>query len=168
MKKIGLFYGTSTAKTAAVAEKIREAFGDTPIDMIPVEKAWRSHFESYDNLIVGSSTWFDGELPAYWDELIPEIETMHLQNKKMAIFGLGDQMNYPDNFADGIGLLADAFQKAGALAVGYTSPEGYRFNRSLALRDGHFIGLVLDFENQSSENESRIRKWVEQLKTEFS
>ena len=65
-------------------------------------------------MIVGASTWFDGELPTYWDELVPELESLDLKGKKVAIFGLGDQKNYPDNFVDGMGILADAFQKAGA------------------------------------------------------
>lgn len=48
-------------------------------------------------MIVGASTWFDGELPTYWDELVPELESLDLKGKKVAIFGLGDQKNYPDN-----------------------------------------------------------------------
>ena len=33
MKKIGLFYGSSTAKTAAVAQKLKEAFHDVQVDI---------------------------------------------------------------------------------------------------------------------------------------
>ena len=28
-----------------------------------IEKAWQNDFQAYDKLIVGASTWFDGELP---------------------------------------------------------------------------------------------------------
>jgi len=158
MKKIGLFYGTSTTKTANIAKKIQEFFGESEVEIVPIEDAWQNEFQSYDYLIVGTSTWFDGELPTYWDELIPELTTLELQNKKVAIFGLGDQVNYPDNFVDGIGLLAEAFEAAGAKLVGLTSPDGYTFNQSHALKDGKFQGLALDIENQSdqTEKESRI------------
>lgn len=96
--KTGLFYGTGTEKTTFVANKIRKAFGEDQIDIIPIESAWKRDFEAYDHIIAGTSTWFDGELPTYWDEIIPELVTLDLKNKKVAIFGLGDQTNYPDNF----------------------------------------------------------------------
>lgn len=168
MKKIGLFYGTSTTKTAAIAQKIQEAFGQTDLDIVPIESAWKEEFLTYNYLIVGTSTWFDGELPTYWDEVMPELTALELQDKKVAIFGLGDQVNYPDNFVDGIGVLAEAFETAGAKLVGLTSPEGYTFNQSHALKDGKLQGLALDIENQSDQTEKRIKDWVEQLKTEFS
>lgn len=166
MKKIGLFYKTSTDKTALVAKKIQKEFGDN-VEIIPVENAWQKEFESYDNIIIGSSTWFDGELPTYWDELIPELRTLKLKNKKVAIFGLGDQMNYPDNFADGIGILAEALETAGATLIGFTSPDDYTFNQSKALKNNKLLGLVIDFENQSDKTEKRIKEWSKLLKKEF-
>ena len=168
MKKIGLFYGTSTAKTATIAKKVKAAFGDAKIDVIPVEDAWEKDFEEFDNIIVGVSTWFDGELPNYWDEVKPELESLDMKGKKIAIFGLGDQKKYPENFIDGIGLLAETFESTGAKIVGQTSTEGYEFERSRALRDGKFLGLAIDFENQQSKTDERVKKWVEQLKKEFN
>ena len=52
---------------------------------------------------------------------------MKLKGKKVAIFGLGDQIRYPENFADGIGLLAEVFEGDEATLVGFTSSEGYTF-----------------------------------------
>jgi len=167
MKKIGLFYGTSTRKTASVAKKIAEAFGEDKIDLVPIEKAWQKEFEQYDNLIVGSSTWFDGELPDYWDEMLPQLETMKMKGKKVAIFGLGNQVEYPDNFVDGIGILADVFESAGAQLVGFIPNEGYKFNRSRALRGNQFAGLVLDLENEPDKTDQRVQDWVKMLQKEF-
>lgn len=48
MKKIGLFYGTATAKTAAVAKKIKEAFGEDIVDIIPVEQSEEKEFNAND------------------------------------------------------------------------------------------------------------------------
>jgi flavodoxin I len=167
MKKIGLFYGTSTTKTAAIAKKIKEAFGNTEVDLVAVEDASEKEFESYDNIIVGVSTWFDGELPSYWDEVKPELESLNLKGKKVAVFGLGDQVKYPENFIDGVGILAEIFESAGAKVVGFTSTEGYKFESSQALRDGKFVGLAIDKENQSKLTDERVKNWVEQLKKEF-
>ena len=147
--------------------KIRKAFGEDQIDIIPVESAWKRDFEAYDHIIAGTSTWFDGELPTYWDEIIPELVTLDLKNKKVAIFGLGDQTNYPDNFADGVGILADAFTSCGATLVGETSSDDYFFNASKALKNGKLLGLVLDLENQPDQTDKRIERWVKQLKEAF-
>ena len=100
MKKIGLFYATKADKTTWVAEKIQKEFGKDKIEVVPIEQAWQNDFAAYDCFIVGASTWFDGELPTYWDELLPELRTLDLKGKKVAIFGLGDQIRYPENFAD--------------------------------------------------------------------
>ena len=168
MKKIGLFCGTSTQKTATVAKKIQEAYGEGMIEIVSIEEAWQKDFESYDFIIAGLATWFDGELPTYWDEIIPELLTLNLKDKKVAIFGLGDQVKYPDNFVDGIGILAEAFITTGASIVGLTSSEGYHFNKSQAVIGGHFAGLALDIENQRDKTDQRIKDWVEGLKREFN
>ena len=89
MKKIGLFYATKAERTSWVAEKIQKEFGEDKIEVVPIEQAWQNDFAAYDCFIVGASTWFDGELPTYWDELLPELRTMKLKGKKVAIFGLG-------------------------------------------------------------------------------
>ena len=47
--KTGLFYGTGTEKTTFVANKIRKAFGEDQIDIIPIESAWKRDFEAYDH-----------------------------------------------------------------------------------------------------------------------
>ena len=93
--------------------------------------------------------------------------TGHFKNKKVAIFGLGDQTNYPDNFADGVGILADAFTSCGATLVGETSSDDYFFNASKALKNGKLLGLVLDLENQPDQTDKRIERWVKQLKEAF-
>lgn len=87
MKKIGLFYGGTTAKTAVVALKIQEAFAENEVILIPIEGATRKEFESFDNIIAGTSTWFDGELPTYWDEFMPEIESIDMTARKSPYSG---------------------------------------------------------------------------------
>jgi len=166
--KIGLIYSFNTIKTSKNAEKIKKAFGkDFDIEMVNVEEIDEKAFLSFDNMLLGVPTWFDGELPNYWDEFMPAIEQLKLKGKKVALFGLGDQVGYPENFVDAIGLLAIALEERGAKVIGLTSPEGYSFERSVALRDGKFLGLPLDIENQAALTDERIKAWVEQLKKEF-
>ncbi|MGZ2370537.1 flavodoxin [Ancylomarina sp. YFZ004] len=168
MTKIGLIYSFNTIKTSKNAEKVKKAFGkDFDIEMVNVEEIDEESFLSHKNMVLGVPTWFDGELPNYWDEFMPAIEQLKLKGKKVALFGLGDQVGYSENFVDGIGLLGKALEERGAKVIGLTSPEGYTFERSEALRDGKFLGLALDIENQAALTDERIKAWVEQLKTEF-
>lgn len=167
MKKIGLFYSFNTKKTSKIAEHIREKFTDVEMDLVNVETVTAEQFLSYDNFICGVPTWFDGELPNYWDEFVPDIEDMDLNGKTIALYGLGDQKGYSENFLDGVGILGDIFESRGARLVGFTSVEGYTFEKSRALRGDKFMGLAIDYENQGSMNPERISKWIEQLRTEF-
>ena len=162
MKKIALIYAANSDKTALVAKKIQKELGDA-VEVVSVENAWQTDFEAYDYLIVGASTWFDGELPTYWDELLPELRTLQLKGKKVAIFGLGDQAKYPDNFVDGMGILADVFEEDGATLVGFTSTEGYKFNKSRALRGNQWCGLVIDLDNQAELTDKRVREWCKEI-----
>jgi flavodoxin I len=167
MKKTGLFYSFNTHKTAKVAELIQEELKDSPLDTINAETITEGEFLKYDNLILGVPTWFDGELPNYWDEFVPALEELDLKNKKIAIYGLGDQIGYPENFLDAVGIMAHILESRGATIVGFTSPEGYKFENSKALKNGQFVGLGIDFENQAKLNKTRVKNWIEQLKQEF-
>jgi flavodoxin I len=168
MKKIGLFYSFNTNKTSKVAERILEELKGSDVEAVNAETVTEADFLKYNNLILGVPTWFDGELPNYWDEFVPALEDMDLKNKKIALYGLGDQVEYPENFIDAVGIMAALLESRGAKIVGHTSTEGYTFEKSVALKDGKFLGLAIDFENQAAKNKERVKKWVEQLKTEFS
>ena len=113
MKKIGVFYSFGSNKTAKVAEKIIEKFGKDTVDAVDVNQAWEKEFSAYDKLVFGVPTWFDGELPSYWDELVPMLEDMSFKGKKVAIFGNGNQKDYSENFGDAVGAMADIMKLAG-------------------------------------------------------
>jgi len=167
MKKVGVFFSFSSNKTARLGDKIIESFGIDNVEKVNAENITVEEFLNYSNYIVGVPTWFDGELPMYWDELVPAIKDMDLSGKKFAIYGLGDQKGYPENFNDGVGLFAELVISQGAQVVGYTSIEGYNFENSRAVKEGLFCGLCLDQENQAKMSEKRINDWVEQIKKEF-
>jgi flavodoxin I len=166
MKNTAIIYSFNSLKTKKVAEKITEEFGDNHPVSLNAETISGDTFLSYDRLILGVPTWFDGELPNYWDEFVPELEDLNLEGKDFAIFGLGDQKGYPENFADGIGLMVSILEKRGARIVGFTPCEGYYFESSKALRDNKFLGLVIDQENQARLTSARIKEWVNNLKKE--
>jgi flavodoxin I len=167
MSKTAIIYSYNTQKSKKVAEKILAAFGETEIESINAEELSKEDFVKYDNFILSSPTWFDGELPNYWDEFIPDLEEMDLSKKTFALFGLGDQKGYPENYCDAVGILAEIIESCGGKLIGQTSIEGYNYESSKAQRGDHFIGLLLDQENQARLTNGRVSQWVEQLKKEL-
>ncbi len=162
--KTAIVYSHRAKKTSIVAKQIKEAVEWSSIDDLNVDELLPEKLLDYDFIILGVSTWFDGELPSNWDELVPAIEDLSFEGKKVAIFGNGDQIGYPENFGDAVGLLADLFESLGATIIGKTSSKDYTFESSKALRGEHFIGLLLDFENQNKKNAVRIKEWANSFK----
>ncbi|NQU54385.1 MAG: flavodoxin [Bacteroidetes bacterium] len=167
MGKTAIIYSFNTQKSKKVAEKIIAAFGESNIEAVNAEELTKEVFENFDNFILSSPTWFDGELPNYWDEFVPDLEEMDLSGKTFAVFGLGDQKGYPENFCDAIGILVGILEECGAKIIGFTSLAGYSYESSRAERGGQFVGLPIDQENQARLTQGRIESWVAQLKKEI-
>jgi flavodoxin I len=168
MSKSGIIYSFNSTKTAKVAEKIIQEFeSEINIQKVNAVELTEEMFLSFDNLILGVPTWFDGELPIYWDEFVPAMEDMDLNGKTIAIYGLGNQVEYPENFGDALGIMAELVTNRGAKLVGLTSTEGYTYESSRAEADGKFLGLIVDQETQPRLTKERISEWVKDLKVQF-
>ena len=167
MKTIGLLYSKKTVQTAELGQRIAEAWGEG-IEYVDIETARLADITRHSGLILGTPTYFNGELPYAWSEMLPELEDTDLSGLQVAIFGTGDQVNSPVSFADGVGLLAEYFESLGAQIVGKTSTEGYSYEQSLAERDGELLGLVIDWVNQPKLTDKRLAAWLDQLHTEFA
>jgi flavodoxin I len=178
MAKVGIFFGTSTGNTQTAAELIYEAFGEDvaaePIDVDELEIGKLSQvFGEHDALVIGTPTWNTGadteRSGTGWDELyytkFPELKSQ-LDGKKVAVFGLGDQVSYAENYADATGELHDVFTSLGCTMLGAWSQEGYEHVDSKSIRGDKFCGMLLDMVNQEELTEERVHKWVAQLKDE--
>jgi flavodoxin I len=167
MSKIAICFSFNTNKSSLAAKKVAEEFGQEKVELVNAENMTPEQFMSFDKYILAVPTWFDGELPNYWDEFIPALEDMDLKGRKFALFGNGDQKGYPENFVDGIGIMAEKLKICGAELIGFTATEGYSFEKSRAVSGDRFMGLALDFENQGKLINHKIKDWVAQLKKEF-
>ncbi len=165
--KIGIFYGSDTGNTEDAANKIAAAFGEDNVELHDMSDVSASDFEQYDFMIIGTSTWYDGELQGDWEDFFDELDDIDFSGKTVALFGLGDQETYGDYFCDGVGIIYEKVVERGAKVVGEWSTDGYEFDESKAEKDGKFVGLTLDEDNQSDESDDRIEKWVEQIKGDF-
>ncbi|MBV6622584.1 MAG: flavodoxin FldA [Rivularia sp. (in: Bacteria)] len=168
MSKVGLFFGTQTGNTQTEAEIIqKELGGESVVDLEEIYQAEPSDFDEYENIIIGCPTWNIGELQSDWEEFFDQLDNIDFSGKKVAYYGAGDQVGYPDSFQDAMGILEEKISERGGKTVGYWSTEGYDFSESKALRNGKFVGLALDEDNQSDLTDERIKAWVAQLKKEF-
>lgn len=172
--KIGIFYGTSTGNTSTIAGYIAAAFGedaDEPIEIDEIQGSVANKFAEYDALVVGTPTWNTGadteRSGTGWDEIYyGEMQDLKINGKKVAVFGLGDQISYSENYADATGELHDVFQKLGCQMLGYTSQDGYEHTASKSIRGDKFCGLLCDEINQDDLSEKRVKNWVKQLRDE--
>jgi flavodoxin I len=167
MAKIGLFYGSTTGKTEMVVESIQKEFGENLVDIHNIADVDESDFEEYTNLIIACPTWNIGELQSDWDGFYSDLDNIDFSGKKVAYFGTGDQIGYADNFQDAMGILEEKISELGGITVGYWSTDGYDFTESKAVRNGKFVGLAIDEDNQSDLTDERVKAWVAQLKQEF-
>jgi len=168
---IGLFFGSSTGNTEAVAYKIKDEFDSIPDWDVEVHNIGASSPETmtkYNYLIMGIPTWNTGELQDDWEIFLPNFADMDLSGKKAAIFGLGDQNGYGYNFLDAAGVLADEVMLAGAQLNGLWETKSYEFEESRDQIEDHFLSLGIDQDGQEDMTAARIKAWVKQVVEEFS
>jgi flavodoxin I len=166
MKKIGLFYGTTHGKTKKVAELIQKEFPAKSLDIFDIKNIKPEDVLQYDNLIFGTSAWGIADLQDDWEMFIEELVEIDLSKKRIALFGLGDQEEYPGSFVDAMGTLYCRLPVKENI-IGFTSTEGYQYYFSSAEKDGKFVGLAIDEDKQPKKTGERVKKWVAQLKKEF-
>lgn len=167
MEKIGLFWGSDTGNTEKVAEMIANKIGNDAVDVYDIAEIANNDIEKYKLLIFGTSTWYDGELQSDWDSFFDNLDEIDFSGKTVALFGLGDQFGYGEYFVDGIGILYDKIIEKGATVVGDWPTEGYDYDESKAERDGKFVGLALDEDNQDDLTEERVQQWLGQIVPNF-
>lgn len=167
---IGLFYGSSTCYTEMAAEKIRDFIGDDLVTLHNLKDDSPALMEQYDLLILGIPTWDFGELQEDWEAIWTTLPTLNLRGKVVALYGMGDQVEYSEWFLDALGMLHDVLAPLGVQFVGFWPNEGYTFTSKKPLTaDGRqFVGLALDDINQFEETDQRIAQWCEQILTEMA
>merc|ERR1719145_439284 len=147
----GLFYSTTTGNTETAAGYIADATG---LEAVDIGDASADDIAACDSLIIGAPTWHTGadeeRSGTAWDEfLYGDLTSIDLTGKKVAIFGMGDQSGYADNYCDAMDELATCFEKQGATIVGMVSTDGY------------------DHEDSKPDlSEERAKNWVAQIKGE--
>lgn len=171
---IGLFYGSSTCYTEMAAEKIRDWFGknsagEDRVRLHNIADTGVAPMADFSLLILGIPTWDYGELQEDWETCWESLSELDLTGKTIALYGLGDQIGYPEWFQDAMGYLHQLVTLLGGHCIGYWPADSYSFDSSQALTDDnrYFVGLALDEENEFELSEQRIEDWCRQIKPAF-
>ncbi len=160
-----IFFASSTGNTEEIANDISSALNQ--IETYNICDTSISEVNNYDKVIFGISTWGEGDLQDDWEDIWDEFKELDFTNKTVALFGLGDQDSYGDEFVDALGIMYDSLKEKGANIIGFTSIDGYEFDESKAQRGDEFVGLVIDEDNQDDLSAQRVKEWTEKIKLEI-
>lgn len=160
-----IFYGSSTGNTEDIANRISEQLGN--LDVYDISNQGLDPIKDYDKLIIGLSTWGDGDLQSDFEDIWSDFEEYDFSKKTIALFGLGDQDGYEDEFVNALGTMYKVLKAKGATIIGFTSIEGFEHNISTAQIDDQFCGLVIDEDNQNDLSDERISSWISDIRSEI-
>ncbi|MCR5243744.1 MAG: flavodoxin FldA [Bacteroidales bacterium] len=160
MKTI-VYYGSTTGTCEDLANRISAALGGADVRNA---SELGSEAADYDLLVLGTSTWGDGEVQDDWFSALDTLRGLSLAGKKVAIFGVGDSESYPDTFCGGMKAIYDAAKDTGADVLPGVDASDYNYSSSAAVIDGKFVGLALDETNEPDKTDDRIAAWVSKLK----
>ncbi len=170
MKKIGIFFGSTSGNTEEASNYMKEYLesNDFDVHLFDIADTDIDEINNFSNIIIGCPTWNIGDLQDDWDSLFTSYEELDFNNKIAAFFGCGDQVGYPYNFLDAIGILAEPFIKNGGKLIGECERDEYEFDDSKALKDGKLMGLGLDYDNcDDDECELLMINWLDDIMDSF-
>jgi len=170
MAQIGIFVGSSGGVTLSAAEKLQELFDGAELINMEEDYDDLEQFEEFDVLLIGSSTWGQGDPQRDWVDPLYEMDNDEpdLSGKKVAFFGAGDQETHGEFFVSALGKMDDLFHKCGAeTGFGHWPTKDYKYKYSYAEKGGKFCGLPIDDINQEDLTNNRLVAWVEQIKQEM-
>lgn len=158
----GIFYGSTTGNTEALACEIAAKLGIAASDIHDVGSASADQAAPYDTLLLGSSTWGVGDLQDDWYEFVEALKKENLAGKKVGLFGCGDSGSYPDSFGDALGVIREELSGTGCTFVGEVDASDYASTGSKAFAGGKVLGLLAD-DDEPGKTPARTETWVAAL-----
>ena len=157
-----IFFASTTGNSQEIANKISTALDGVKVFDLAGTKI--EEMNNYNKLILGGSTWGDGELNDDWEDAWIDFCKLDLSNKTITLFGLGDQESYSYEFCSALGIIYEQLLSSKAKVIGFTSVDGYYHDSSKAQKNNQFVGLAIDEDNQSDLTDERITNWIDNIK----
>merc|ERR1711924_495151 len=123
---------TSTGNTETVAGYLAAESG---LEAVMIDDLDGAGVAAFDGFIIGAPTWNTGadeeRSGTAWDEfLYGDLKELDLKGKKVAVFAVGDQGGYADNFCDAVDELHSCFTGQGAESIGMSRPRATSTRRA--------------------------------------
>ena len=171
--KINLIYGTETGFTKTIGHDILHQFVGHETRIIKVDEAavedWRA-----DLLILGAPTWCEPRLDTFgeysddWNDSYDMFSKIDFKDQTVALYGLGDQIGYGNNFVDALGMMSKVVLDNGGTLIGKKDPTEYDYEESEGVdEEGNFYGLPIDEDNEPTLTNLRVTVWTDQLMREL-
>ena len=173
MSKTALFFSPAGGSVDKVSHMLGAMIGTDKVDIIHATEMNKEDLEKYENIIllgstVGADHWDNEVIVDEWVDFFEAMEDISLEDKKVAIVGLGNSVLYPSHFADGMAVLHDKIIQKNAKVYGKVNSEAYDFEDSEALDDdGYFCGLAIDEDNEPELTPGRLEKWIQLLQPDL-
>lgn len=173
--KAALIYWPKGGSVEKATERIYNRFHLTfglPMDRFELGDVTPEKLAGYDLFFVGGSTvgadsWQDAYAGEKWGPFNTNVKENYpdlFKGKKVALYGLGDQILYPEDFVNDMALLKKRFEELGAVIIGSYFDSNYEFSDSAAFDGESFVGLALDEVNQDDLSETRVENWLAAIK----
>jgi len=111
MANVGIFVGSSSGATQTAAEQLETLFEGAELINMEEDYDDLDQFNEFDVLLIGSSTWGQGDPQRDWVDPLYEMENEEpdFSGKKVAFFGAGDQDTHGEHFVSALGKMKDIF-----------------------------------------------------------
>ncbi|PIU68201.1 MAG: flavodoxin [Armatimonadetes bacterium CG07_land_8_20_14_0_80_40_9] len=119
MAKAIVIYGSTTGSTEELSGSVVEGLteGGLEVTLKNVVDANVNELKDYEVIVLGSSTWEEGELQDDFIDFHDKMKDVSLTDKKSAVFGLGDSDGYPDTFCKAVDILEEKLKECGAKLI---------------------------------------------------
>ncbi|MCD6093385.1 MAG: flavodoxin [Candidatus Omnitrophica bacterium] len=117
MAKAIIVFGSTMGNTGQLADAVEAGLKEKGIEVVKknVSDASVEELKDYDLILLGSSTWGNGELQDDFVSFYEKMGEVNLEGKKSAAFGPGDS-TYPQ-FCKAVDLLEEKLKERGAQIV---------------------------------------------------
>lgn len=156
--KILTIYASKNGATKEICEFIKESINCDLCNCAQIEK---DLIAKYDGFIIATPSYGFAELCDCWKKNLKKLKDCEI-DKKVALLGTGGIKRHSNSFCGALVDFLPALKRAEI--IGQTEEKEYKFTHSPAFINGKFIGLCVDFKDDSNWKD-RVRNWV--LNLEF-
>ncbi len=116
MKNVLILYGSTTGNTQNVSETIEGILTEKGSDVTveSVSDADSDAIAAADLVLLGCSTWGEGELQEDFIDFYEDMSSDDFSGKNVAVFGCGDSAMFPHVFCEAVKLIEEKVADCGA------------------------------------------------------